>query len=356
MKNCVFAVSLTLFCFCTSKTDAQSIIEYETNCPRADDVIQKHQVSAFSPGDYGTNVVWDFSNIEPLGDIHELFFYEDEDSILSSISTDGVTKYEVSESGVMVTALGTSYNDITYDEPISIMPFPFKYGYSSVHNYKGSGSYCKTMIIDTSGTVSNEVDATGVIITFTGDTLKNAIRVHRTKTNSIRLHSIEDTLSSISDTISAKQDIEETYIWYARGYRYPVYETSVRTFYHDLRPVFTEEKAFCCLPDNQTLAGDSINEAIQLHDSQAVPPEIFHYSTSFNGSTLTVAYTSDEDSYINTLLCNNMGIVYANKSLRALKGESDFISFDCSGLVRGVYILYINASGIIYSETINIRQ
>ena len=336
---------------------AQHSLEYETHGVRLNDQIQKTSIEYFSAGDSGEGVLWDFRDVIPTGDTFNVAFCCDSDSVLISLDPATLCRYEQTEDTLKLLGYETPMKDIVYEEPIPLMVYPFFRGNEIQCDYIGHGTYCKTLLMDNQGTWSIEADAEGSILVSDGDTVRNVLRLHVTKTNAISMYTLSDTLDVGGDQESTKQEIEECYLWYARGYRYPLYETSTLTCYDNLTPVSCTQIAYRCLPQEQVLLNDPINEEIQLRDSleRAEEINIFPHEVSFNGNTLILNYDLLADANINALICNAQGMVYAQQSTHAPSGENYQMAFDCSTLRRGEYVLYINVNGKVYNEKFQIK-
>lgn len=125
------------------------------------------------------------------------------------------------------------------EQPELLMKFPVNYGDSTFGYYNGNGRYCDRLRISAMGTTFSKADAYGMMVLPGGDTLKNVIRVHTIKKIADATETViagSDPQSSVQNRVSpdsihhrlANDSVllsVETYRWYARGYRYPIFET-----------------------------------------------------------------------------------------------------------------------------------
>ncbi len=328
-------------------------IDMTTNAPRCGDSYTLRQLDYFSPGNEGKDVVWDFSELKSTGRKVQKEYFLSTDSVLSCVDGEGLSRYSLMDDILYCLGYDTRLKHMDYTHPMTMMTYPFSYGYSITNPYGGTGDYCKRLILKNGGTLMVEADAEGVIINHEGDTLKNVLRVHTTRLNSVSMHALSDTL--MVDTSRMKQEIEEHYAWYVRGYRYPMYETSSICFYDNMTPVSCIQKAYRYLPeelaDNEEFK-DSVNSEILMEDSIAnkACEYIIHYEVVNNGNTLTVKYSLDADASINALVCNSRGMLYGRKSARNSGGNDYQMDFDITSLPMGEYVLYINVNGKVYNE------
>lgn len=330
-------------------------IEYKTNAPRCGDKYVVKQLEYFSPGNEGKGILWDFSNLRSVNQKSEREFFLSKDSVLLGTDEEFLMTYDLSEDSLMCLGYDNRLKHMSFSEPMVLMTYPFSYGYSMSNHYSGLGDYCKKLILKNGGTLIVEADAEGSIVLEEGDTLKNVLRVHTTKLNSISMHAQSDTL--LADTSRMKQEIEEHYAWYVRGYRYPMFETSSICYYDNMIPVSCIQKAYYYNPEDITEISDSINEQIVLENSiaKAADIDIIHYEIHNDGYTLTMDYSLDADAKITALISNSRGILYGRKSANLPKGDNYQLSFDLLSLPKGEYVLYINVNGKVYNEKFNMK-
>lgn len=338
--------------------DVQSQVSLTSsaNMPRVGDKIYRRPIQYFSPGHPGEEQAWDFRSLEFMDDSYALSFFSDSDSIILYASAP-MTLYKYVIEGDTLKSIGyeTKLKEMTFTPAINLMAFPCTFGKRVLQPYHGLGSYCKKYTLETSGTMESEVDATGTIFLNESDTLHNVIRVHLISTAGILQYLPEDT---IPEKTNVKQRIEERYLWYARGYRYPVIESNSITIYNDMQSVSCQQTAYCTLPVDQTMPDDSVNQQILMEDSMeraiAELPPIIHYTYSVNPGAVYVHYSLDADATINVILCDRLGVVYRRASTSGIAGTSDIIRIETSGLKSGIYILYLNVNGQIYNEKIEL--
>lgn len=325
-------------------------IGHETNAPRCGDSYTLRQLDYFSPGNEGKDVVWDFSELKSTGRKVQKEYFLSTDSVLSCVDGESLSRYSLTDDTLYCLGYDTRLKHMDYTQPMAMMTYPFSYGYSITNPYNGIGDYCKRLILKNGGTLMVEADAEGVIINQEGDTLKNVLRVHTTRLNSVSMHALSDTL--MADTSRMKQEIEEHYAWYVRGYRYPMYETSSICFYDNMTPVSCIQKAYHYCADDMSEMNDSVNEEILAADSIAEVGEqdIIHYTIKNDGSTLTMDYSLDADASINALVSNNRGMLYGRRSTRQPAGTDYQMDFDIVSLPKGDYVLYVNVNGKVYNE------
>lgn len=335
--------------FACDLSQAQTISS-AANAPRSGDNYQLKQVQFFPPGDEGENVVWDFSNLDPYDtDINREFFWG-QDSMLIRTEQEQLTKYVLKEDSLLCMGYENRLTSMSFSKPMVMMTYPYSYGNSISNPYEGIGDYCKRLILKNGGTLIVEADAKGTIINHEGDSIKNVIRVHTTRLNSVSMHALSDTL--LVDDSRMKQEIEDHYAWYVRGYRYPMYETSSISFYDNMQPVSCIQKAYYYDNEGIALVKDEANEKIQKEDilAQNMNVDIIKYEFHKTASSITLDYSLDQNANILALICNSRGILFGRNSTRQAAGTGYQMKFDIAHLPKGEYILYINVNGKIYNE------
>lgn len=125
------------------------------------------------------------------------------------------------------------------NQPELQLIFPVSYGNKHKEYYYGHGKYGNRLELDMMGTVETHADAYGMMILPSKDTLHHVLRTHTIKyiaedTQPItpwyrEKHQNPPTLTNDSIDYRLNTDsvvfVVETYRWYQKGYRYPIFET-----------------------------------------------------------------------------------------------------------------------------------
>lgn len=331
-------------------------LEYATNAPRIGDVVVKRQAEYFNPGNSGDDILWDFRNIEMTGKDNPTEFYQGNDSLLLSADDTCLFRYRLVSDSLQLYGYETPYVKIGYTAPLALLTFPCAYGYTVTNCYEGTGMYCNKNNISSKGTLIVEADGAGSVITASGDTLSNALRLHSIRTSSVCMYAQTDTL--FVDSTYMKQEVQETYQWYVKGYRYPLYETISTSYYDNMTPVSCVQKAYACSTEDQAMLDDPINRIVleEIHKEENKNADIIHYTVSNNGYTLQLHYSLDGEANVNALVCNSRGMVYERQNYHMQAGSGYQMSFDIMSLPRDEYVLYINVNGRVYNEKFETRR
>jgi hypothetical protein len=219
---------------------AQHVLQSELNLPRGGDEIIKQQVQYKDPGRSGENVLWDFGALTSVNDEYRLSYREpylirdsiyilgmdtipvselsDDDYLFTGIEHYTVYYYRFTDSCLWTLGHENAATRLQYRPPLLTGFFPVKYGDSRTAAYSSRGLYSGSVPFETAGDVRIEADAYGMMILPSGDTLKQVMRVQ-----SLRAFS-EHLLTEAGDSVTVNTH-QETYRWYSRGYRYPIFET-----------------------------------------------------------------------------------------------------------------------------------
>lgn len=277
----------TLFLYAGGFTTlAQHALQSQLNMLRPGDELIKYQVSYKDPGRSGENVLWDFSRLKEENDSYQLK-YTAQDSLI--VGTEHRTRYYYALSNDSLLCRGYE-NQTTLMEnkrPELLLRFPVRYQDRTKNYYYGQGKYCDRLDISVMGTVESHADAYGMILLPNGDTLRHVSRVktvkqiaEETKPHSFSIDKEKQVETISSDSIDYRLEKDsvllsvETYRWYAKGYRYPVFETVKSLVNKRGKESKYFDVAFFYPPqDHYYLEEDEANQAILAEMQQDVSPD-----------------------------------------------------------------------------------
>lgn len=347
---------IILACLSCNEAYAQNVLNGSSNMLRNGDCVAMQPLDFSWEGATGEKVVWDFSGIDNLGGSREVELMQDSLGNYHKTENFDMYTYMFSGDSLLLAVKENRLEHIIYNLPKVAMVYPFQYGDSLMANFSGDGSYCGDHQVRVCGQVRVKADGFGSLILSDKDTLDNVLRVYTMTTTSMAV----DMDSAKIDPERLKQEIEEKYEWYARGYRYPLYETVLRTSYSNLVPVATKGFAYRLLPDSITLQQDEENDSIRKsdlagkHEGDSSNDDIIHYQVHKKGCDVTVEYSLDKDAHIIGIVADIMGIVYKTVSQSGKAGDQLAMAFNCQGLRPGQYVIYINVNGKVYNEKISL--
>lgn len=333
---------------------AQNALTSTLNMMRDSDVVEKQLLKFFEPGVNGKHIIWNFKDTKVINKEYTVRYMRASDGTLYEIEPELIRTYCLENDSLFMTSYQNPLTFLNYTSPILTMKYPFEYGSSYSFPFMGSGKYCGKNAIALSGSTNVSVDAEGIIICPNNDTLHNVVRVHELRTSSMGMS--KD--SVMSDSTSKIVEIEDIYKWYARGYRYPLYETHTFSYFQNADIVKTMRTAFRCLPDRQKILNDTANNRIAIQDSingNSNKQDIIRFEVENNGNVVTLKYSLTQKAKVLAMISGVMGEVYRKISRTDNAGEDYTLVLDCNGLRWGDYILYINANGNVYSRKVSVK-
>ncbi|SBW07184.1 BACON domain-containing protein [uncultured Dysgonomonas sp.] len=201
---------------------------------RTGDELIKKQVEYVNPGPAGENVVWDFSKLNIINDNYTVSYSLPPIELQSNSYILGRTYFDIATTEPNSLIVCTEHNTMYYfqvknnqlqayghENPVVVLDYnprmisaqyPTYYNNSYKYNYKSSHLYSGTVWGYNQGYMEMKADGYGSV-KFPDGIVNNVIR---TKNSQL-----------ISDGISPSIDSDKVmtiYRWYAKGYRYPIFE------------------------------------------------------------------------------------------------------------------------------------
>ena len=314
VNKLLFLSALALLCGLAKSYGQMSLTGMK---PATSDSLQKSQIRYFSPGNGGENKVWDFSQ-----------------KLKSKETSQEKRDYAVNKFSKL---------------------FPLEYGDSVTMPFRCEGIYCGDHPFREVGTTKVKVDAKGSIVLAENDTVRNVLRVHTIDSYSICM----DLDSAALDTAKLTQIIDERYEWFLADSQYPIIEDVMSTSYFNMDVVGATRYAYCNLPDNLTeyyISEEEFDDDEQdgFSDAEEQTRDIIHYQIETQGNDIVIRYDLDEDATIQTIIANHMGMLCKSRQWTQPAGQNYSVQIDCYGLPAGMYILYINVNGKVYSEKVTL--
>lgn len=355
MKLRVF--ELVMFVLASLPVWGQNILTEDTNAMRDSDKLVYQQMESCNPGNAGEDEVWDFSSVLDARTTNEISITKDAYSHIHKV--EGQEKYSyLLKSGILEQyKMENRLTKIMYFGKRIAFKYPFQYGDSVHSDFVGYGTYCGDHFIKVKGKVLIQADGLGKLILSERDTLDNVLRVYTQTSTSMAM----DVDYAEIDSVHPKQEIEDKYEWYYKGFRYPVCTIIQKTSYAALTPIGSSFLAYRMLPENFSQVNDVVNEKIKnaeracKFDGDSVRPDIFRYDVTNVNGELEINYTADENANVVVALSNSSGILYKKQSYFVKAGETGRFYIETGGLFLGQYVLYVSVNGKLYSKTINVK-
>lgn len=350
---------------------------------RPGDVLVKQQVEYKDPGESGQNQLWDFSKLKNineeytltysspplqgdsiyiLGDAH---FYKKKvwkDELVIATEHNTMYYYHLSNDSLLQLGHENSSIKLTYTKPMVMMHYPLDYGQTIFSNYQTKGLYSETVPVQSFGNVLIMADSYGKMILPTGDTINSVLRVKTTQTIMQ-----PNGLSNNIDINSTKGSLLETYRWYTKGYRYPIFETVRNVNISDSTEIFST--AFFFPPqehlyiDTDTKNMALLEEMWDMENEKKIQEEqakmvaiddilICKIYPNPVETNLHLEYTMKQDAKVSFELYSIDGMLIRGIKSKQLNVGTYTNDIDCMDLTPRVYILKISANNISMKEVI----
>lgn len=330
-------------------------LSFEANSLLLDTRFQVSHFAFCGQGNSGQDAVWDFSDAKLTGTDEILLAYDSISNSILSISRDGIDRFCQDEQGIYLMGHDTRLRSLSYKQPSARILFPMNYGDSLSFPFDAEGQYCQTIDILSQGVHYVEADGYGAIVMPNGDTLSNVLRIHSQSVAAVEMHEPADTMPDRRR--HTKQEISDTYSWYAKGYRFPVFLTRSVAYYDSMNMVSNKQDALCIGVETQKAFPDEVNDSIrnlQTTGAQMTSGnDIIDYTVQYAGNEVIVDFTLTDGASVNVILCNAMGMVFRRLTSYYNEGGHSY-SLDCAGMPHDTYILYINVNGAVYSEKVRV--
>ena len=350
------------------------------NSPRSGDEIIKQQVEFKDPGREGENVIWDFGKLKSINNEYSLTYSSPNlldnsyyilgrdtiqatnDSVQYLIGTEHSTMYylQVQNNSLYVLGHENATTSLKYSPSLLLMTYPTNYNESHQKEYQSKGLYSCRIPFESQGDIKQIADAYGVMILPSGDTLKNVMRVKTTQT-------INETIYDVNNNVNTILNMDvESYKWFSKGYRYPIFET-IKTITQDSTAnefstafFFPPQKHFYLDtdPDNLAVLDSLWNIDHKIPDVTDPTDENPNVHLSYNfypnpvESMLTVEYYLEKPSSVTISLYNLEGRLIKTKVKPVSSSGVYSEQIDCSSLAKGTYIISIGTGYKVYSEKV----
>ena len=339
MKGYLFISVLALLSVTTPVRGQVNLSEME---PSSADSLVKSRIRYFSPGMGGRDRVWDFSQKLRSKGSSQVKFVKDSTGVVSFIEPGRIGYYLTTPDTLVLLGSESPLEKREYAERKVTKKFPLEYGDSISSSFRCEGMYCGDHPFR-EGLAEN-------------DTLRNVLRVHTIDSYAVCM----GLDSAALDTARLTQVIDERYEWYLPGAQYPIIEDVTSTTFFNMEAIGTTRYAYCNLPEDETACyvtpydDDGTDEQDGFSEEGQPSPDIIHYDIETQGKVIHMSYDLDEEATITTIVANQMGMVYMSRQWTQEAGQGYSTQIDCNGLRSGMYILYINVNGKVYSEKVTL--
>lgn len=347
-------------------------ISKDKNSLRDGDYIKKKRVEYKDPGRSGESMLWDFSSLKTIDENYIVRYKQSKQHKTDSIPVSAIehgTKYDylIKNDSLFLTNIINTNTVLHYSPAILQLKYPFNLGDSVSSPFCAFGENDMKQRIQLKGTSTTVADATGTLLLPDQDTVRNAIRTktsikYRQYTQNITVSSKDTTFDLQSDTLERIDTLilcTDIYRWYAKGYRYPVFETQINkthltndTLAHpDITTAFyTSRKNHKYLIDDKVNSAilDSINNAPK--DRVETSDIKYKLYPTLVKNLLNIDLHLKNTSNISINISDSQG--HTTYTLNARNNPNDLYrnTLDMSNYKQGVYIIKVSVNGAIIFE------
>jgi hypothetical protein len=343
MKH-ILSLSLTVMIgtslLAQSRTTA--VLTKHRNLPHAGDSIIKQQVEFIDPEASGRNITWDFRTVHPVDDAYNIRYktLTADTFQLAGIEHRTIYCYRIQGDTLWHTGYENATTLMKYTRPEIKMKFPFHYGDTISSLFEGKGEYCHRILLHVAGKTTTVADGTGTLYTPQGGEFKNVLRVK----------SVREYTETGVDSVTMRL---ETYAWYAKGNRYPVFET-VKTTTHKTGKEETEHKvaSFFYPPMQQEQQTDTtgLAEKDTGSESKSDVDRIFTHCRLLPNpveSQLRIEYELSESSTLNFSIHDAVGVPKITTAPIFQQAGHYTKTISMGSFPRGVYPLHVTVNGMV---------
>ncbi|WP_221412220.1 T9SS type A sorting domain-containing protein [Dysgonomonas sp. 25] len=365
---------LLLISLLSYSTYSFSQLTKEHNTIRCGDVLIKQQVEYIAPGDPGKSIIWNFTTLQSINDEYKLTYspaplqgdslyimgyntFEKEDNtILPSdliVGTEHNTMYyyQIKDNTLLLLGHENPVVKLQYTPAYPQITYPFNYGNTISAPYTTRGYYSGTEPIHTQGIVTITADAYGKMILPGGDTINPVLRIKTIQT-------IQDlSINTVSQEPTSEKHLE-TYRWYTKGYRYPIFETIRNIDTKDNSILFAtsfyyppqEHLYIDTDPDNQRILDEmwDINKKKEDKSEETKKENITNLIANYNyypnpiQDNLTLSYELSQQAKVQITLYSIVdGTMYYRSKQQVQEAGRHQTNIDCHTLPKGAYVLQI---------------
>lgn len=337
---------------CLKAETPSDTISVSTNAPKGGYFALRYETEWFDPGAGGNGVVWDWGHVRNIRE-SSLEYAAVGDSV-AAVGRGTIDHYALSGDSLFLVGYQTPVISVSYDKPLLKMVYPLAFGRHFDGSFTSRGMYANSHAIEASGYVYAEADGYGSLLYGDEDSIPNVTRLHTVRTS----YSSFSADSVLSGTVSSLLEVYECYEWFSTAQSHPLAETHSVSYYKDGVLFASARAAFASMTANVPSAKESqLWDGTDLSGSCEVEhPDAgsgCHACIRAGGvkGLVQIEYAAGGGQSLSVLVCDLSGVVYRRANPSNAYGT---LELDCRSLRPGCYIVYVNAGGNVYSETIRL--
>ncbi len=326
--------NISLLCF-------SQHITHQNYSYQASDSLVKEEVLYKEPGLAGSSIEWDFSNLTSVNNEYILSFSQDEEDPSIICGKEHRTRYyyQVSEKNILSTGFENSLSKIRYHTPLLVISFPFAYQDTISAVFEGTGEYGDKVTQTIKGKVSLQADA------------KGTLQLPRESVEALRVKSTRQYTETGKTNLAV---VKETYSWYSKEHRYPIFE-SIKTTYKgidgkDSIAFYTSFYYSSSMQKKRKMETGEETVAEPIEENNEFITGVSFYPNPVR-EDLTVSFTLQESEEAKICLYNATGSLVLETKQTFLKGTNN-TAVSMGHLSSGSYTLHLSGEHIDLSSVI----
>lgn len=347
---------------------AQYALERDYNLLRDGDCLEKIQIPYTEPGEKGENVIWHYDHSLSDSKGYRQTYRIANDSLLC-IEHDTEYDYCMKGDTLFLRNVENRTTRIRYEEPRIVQKFPFQYGDSIGGEYAGTGIYGEKLHFRLVGTNYIVADGWGRLSNGE-DTLEHVLRIHQ-HAEFLQWSSMDSIPEGKIPPADCKVSrmIEERYLWYRIGSRYPIMESIESRSFSEGKERLHFSTSFLYLPGLQTfgLGKDLKNEKrLEKHSKSHPKKSPLHEDgmpisditarLGHDGKSLETSYKLHTDAPLSFQAYDNVSRLlasafYPNRTSGIYNERLEFTTSP----IGNVILLYVSIGGKQQSIKVQIR-
>ena len=370
---------------CCALLSAQHSLQSTLNMFRPGDIIVKQQVDYKDPGRAGENVLWDFSKLNAVNSEYTISYLapklSPEQTYIMGLDTLSVMEvdpenliigyehftayyYQLKNNRLFLLGHANAVSQMRNEKPVLLFEYPFSYKERICDDYYSKTFSAGVKPMKSRGEVSSEADAQGMMILPSGDTLRHVMRIKTVRTIIEMPDTIVKNRRNKAKEYKATNTLIESYLWYAKGYRYPVFETICQFNKNDSTHVEFFSTAFFYPPqEHHYLESDTENQAVLdssiIIDNSPIDPKQWikdNFRYNFNPNpvsyTLNIEYHLEQPAEVSISLYHTVNGIVSKIPADMKQSGSYTETLDCSSLPIGTYVLSFQVEGETVSSVV----
>jgi hypothetical protein len=379
MKRIILFLSVWVIVAIIQWALSAPILTHHLNAPRIDDAVEKQQVACQDAGSAGENVLWDFSgggsSPEIINNEYKVRYvpprilrngdfrmgedtFKTSDNLIVGYEHRTNYFYQYKDSILYLLGYQNRSDMMKHIDPLPYLKFPFSYGNKIECDTRSKDIFYQKVPLFIHGHYTMHADGYGTLILPTNDTLKEVLRIRTTH------HQLGDNVREM-DSIFVDV-VTENCRWYARGYRYPVFETlrSVHKNQNGKDDIF--ETAFIYPPPQNEEDSANVAEREKMREEEGLRANI---NDIWAGLTYNVYPNPVQDNLtfelylprtVNNLriqIHTNMGYIVIDQNRGSFPQGTHKFEFNASNLRQNThYILDFYLDGYLVQGAVILKK